>query len=122
MPLLAHAEFDDGRPADATRARTLTPSPLTLALCKVLRLECVDNAKADLIMQKPVQACESMDKLLLYAQFASFDDHALATQAGPKKNDLASTYASFCDSRGPEVEAKAVAVRNRHNVDRKSVV
>jgi len=73
--------------------------------------DCVDNARAAIIMKEPIRACADLDKLLLYVDFADLDDGKLGEQAGNKKQELVELYASYCDSKGPEIEAKAAALK-----------
>ena len=80
-------------------------------LAESVVLDCVENAKASAIMKKPVRACEDMDRLLLYIDFADLDEGKLEKAFGNKKQDLVDMYAAYCDSKGPEIEAKAEALR-----------
>jgi hypothetical protein len=80
-------------------------------LAESVVLDCVENAKASAIMKKPVRACEDMDRLLLYIDFADLDEGKLEKAFGNKKQDLVDMYAAYCDAKGPEIEAKAQALR-----------
>ena len=74
-------------------------------------LKCIENAKASAIMKQPIRACEDMDRLLLYIDFTDFDEGKLEAAFANKKQELVDIYAAYCDARGPEVEAKAAALR-----------
>ena len=80
-------------------------------LAESVVLDCVENAKASAIMKKPVRACEDMDRLLLYIDFTDLEEGKLEKAFGNKKQDLVDMYAAYCDSKGPEIEAKAEALR-----------
>ncbi len=80
-------------------------------LAESVVLDCVENAKASAIMKKPVRACEDMDRLLLYIDFADLEEGKLEKAFGNKKQDLVDMYAAYCDAKGPEIEAKAEALR-----------
>jgi len=78
-------------------------------------LECIDNAKASVIMGKPVEACEALDRLLVYEAFAGLEAGKLKAQAGNKAGQLAGLYADYQNSRGPEAEAKAATLKELLN-------
>jgi len=80
-------------------------------LAESVVLDCVENAKASAIMKKPVRACEDMDRLLLYIDFTDLEEGKLEKAFGNKKQDLVDMYAAYCDAKGPEIEAKAEALR-----------
>jgi len=80
-------------------------------LAESVVLDCVENAKASAIMKKPVRACEDMDRLLLYIDFTDLEEGKLEKAFGNKKQDLVDMYAAYCDAKGPEIEAKAQALR-----------
>jgi hypothetical protein len=107
-------EGDGDTVGDIAEGYGLSPEGASAALEKMAQrvcLEAIDNAKASVIMKNPVEACEALDQVLMYADYADFEAGKLAAQAGNKAVQLVDLYASYQDARGPEAEAKAAVMK-----------